>query len=224
MFGLMVVAMCALGVSFVASASAEAPAKFLVNGAVPAAAVAATTEGELLFESLKTANATFLCSFISTGTIAAGGELYQVTKFFELPGTKEVSESDTVAQITCTPVSGSFCTKEGLSVVGLPWDFVVDLVTETDFLLLTLANANGLLPGYFSLCEVIGIDATELCELLNETAQLVENGATDVVLPAGTSFTPDAHCTSDSAGEESGGLVVDEALLFVPGATLAISE
>jgi hypothetical protein len=66
MFGLMVVAMCALGASFVASASAEAPGKFLVNGAVPAAPVAATTEGELLFESLKTANVTFLCSRIST--------------------------------------------------------------------------------------------------------------------------------------------------------------
>jgi hypothetical protein len=59
---------------------------------------------------------------------------------------------------------------------------------------------------------------------LPETAQLVENGPTDVVFPAGSSPTPDVHCSSDGASEESGGLVVDEALLFVPGSTLAISE
>jgi hypothetical protein len=223
MFGLMVVAMCALGASFVASASAEAPGKFLVNGLVPNAAVAANTEGELLFESLKTANATFLCSGIFDGIIAAGGELYEVTKVLNLAGV-EVPESDSVAQIVCEPDPGSICSHAAVSPVGLPWDSDVDLVTETDFLLLALANAAGLLPGYFLLCEVIGIDATELCELLPETAQLVENGATDVVFPVGTSPTPDGHCTSDSAAEESAGLVVDEALMFVSGSTLAISE
>jgi hypothetical protein len=223
MFGLMVVAMCALGASFVVSAWAEAPGKFLVNGVVPAAATAAIAEGEVLFESLKTANATFLCSSTLDGTIAAGGELYEVTKVLELGGV-EVTESDTVTKIACTPDSGSICSKVAVSPVNLPWDYDVDLVTETDFLILTLPNANGLFPAYFLLCEVIGIDATELCELLSETQQLVENGPTDVVTPAGTSPTPDAHCTSDSATEESSGLVVDEALMFVPGETLAISE
>jgi hypothetical protein len=222
MFGLMVVAMCALGASFVASASAEAPAKFLVNGVVPAAAVAAETEGELLFESLNTANATFLCSGIFHGTIAAGGELYEVTKVLDLL-TKEVA-SDSVAQIECTPDSGSICSKAAVSPTGLPWDSDADEVTATDFLLLALANAAGELPGYFLLCEVIGIDATELCELLPETAQLVENIANEVVFPAGSSPTPDAKCTKDTGTEESGGLVVDEALMFVTGFPLAISK
>jgi hypothetical protein len=225
MFGLMLVAMCALGASFVASASAEAPGKFLVNNLVPNAAVEAHTEGELLFESLKTANSTFLCSGIFDGTIAAGGELYEVTKVLNLAGV-EVTESDTIALIECEPdlEPNSICSLAAVSPVGLPWDSVVDLVTETDFLLLTLANAAGLLPGYLLLCEVIGIDATELCELLEGTSQLVENGPTDVVFPVATSPTPDAHCTSDGAAEESGGLVVDEALMFVSGTTLAISE
>jgi hypothetical protein len=223
MFGLMLVAMCALGVSFVASASAEAPGKFLVDGTLPAAATAATAEGEVLYESLKTANATFLCSGIFDGTIAAGGELYEVTKVLNLSGV-EVTESDTVAQLACTPDSGSICSKVAVTPVNLPWDYDVDLVTETDFVALTLQNANGLFPAYFLLCEVLGIDVTELCELLSETQQLGENGATDVVAPSGTSPTPDAHCSGDSASEESSGLVVDEALIFVPGKTLAISE
>jgi hypothetical protein len=222
MFGLMVVAMCALGASFVASASAEEPSLFLVNGAAPTEPLVAETEGELLFESLKTANATFLCSGIFHGTIAAGGELYEVTTVLDLL-TNNVPASDSLAQIECTPDPGSICAKASVSPTNLPWDSDVDLVSETDFLLLALANANGLFPAYFLLCEVIGIDATELCELLNETAQLVENGATDVVFPAGTSPTPDAKCSADVGTEETGGLVVDEALMFVPGSTLAIS-
>jgi hypothetical protein len=223
MFGLTLVTMCALGTSFVASASAEEPGKFLVNGVVPNAPVAATTEGELLFESLKIASGGFLCSGIFNGTIAIGGELYEITRVLNLSGV-EVTESDATALISCTPDTGSSCSTNGFSPANLPWDYTVDLVTETDFLLLALANANSLLPAYFLLCEVLGIDVTELCEFLNETMWLVENGATDVVFPAGSSLSPDAHCSADAASEESGGLVVDEALLFVPGSTLAISE
>jgi hypothetical protein len=222
-FGLMLVAVCALSASFVASASAEAPGKFLVNGAVPIVAVEAITEGELLFESLKTGSAAFLCSSIWDGTITAGGELYEVTKILVLSG-MEVPASDANAKLTCTPDPGSICSKSAVSPANLPWNYGVDLVTESDFLTLTLANINGLFPAYFLSCEVLGVVVTELCELLLETQLLVENGPTDVVSPAGSSSTPDAHCSGDSASEESGGLVVDEGLLFVPGATLAISE
>jgi len=227
MIGLMVVAMCALSASFVASASAEEPGEFLANGVLFTTALAATTEGELLFESLKTANATFLCSGIFDGEVVneATGGLSLVTKVLRLDGT-EVAESDTVGNLACTPDSGSICTTAAVSPVNLPWNSDVDLTpTTNDFLLLVLPNANNVLPGYFLLCEVFGLDNTELCELLSETEQLVENGVNDVVFPAGTSPSPDAHCSKDSASEESGGLVVDEALLFLnSGEALSVSE
>jgi hypothetical protein len=222
MFGLMVVAMCTLGVSFVASASAEEPGAFLVDGVLPAAATASITEGELLFESLKTANATFLCSGIFEGTIAAGGELYEVTKVLDL--TEKEANSDSIAQIVCTPDVNSVCSKASVSPTNLPWDIDPDLVTETDFLLLSLLNVNGVLPAYFLLCEFLGIDVTELCELLEGTAQLVENLSNDLVFPAGSSPTPDARCGGEPETEESGGLVIDEALQSVSGKVLTISE
>jgi hypothetical protein len=219
-FGVAVVAICALGAWFVASATAEEPGLFLANGAEILAELGATTEGELLFENLKTPSAKFLCSGIFDGHILTNGEDYQVDKLLTL-GRVEVPESDTVANLACTPDEGSICTSAAVSPVNLPWLSNPDLVTETDFFLLALPNANNLLPAYFLLCQAI-VDNTELCELLLETAQLVENGATDVVFPAGTSPTPDAFCSGTL--EESGGLFVDTALLFLTdGSTLSIS-
>jgi hypothetical protein len=226
-FGLIVVVVGVLDLWLVASALAVEPGWFLANGMLFEGVRSATTEGELLFENLKTANATFLCSVILEGDVVneAAGGLSEVTKMLELSFATEAIESDSVAKITCTPDPNSICLKPAVSPINLPWIYDLELVSETDYQLETLANTNGKLPGYFILCEVIGLDATELCEMLAGTTQLVENGVNDVVFPAGTSPTPDAHCSSDGATEESGGLVVDEALLFLnTGEPLAASE
>jgi len=226
MFALMVVAMGALGALFVASASAETPGEFLANGVLFETALPATLEGELLFENLKTPSARFLCSGIFDGELVneATGGLYLVNKALELTTGVEVTESDTVAKLACVPDEGSICSKAAVSPVGLPWDADLELVTETDYVLVTLANANGVLPGYFLLCEVLGLDNTELCTVLAGTTQLVENDATHVFFPAGSSPSADAECSKDAAGEENGGLFVDEALLSLDsGETLAAS-
>jgi hypothetical protein len=218
---LALVAMVAL--SAFASTSAFAltftAAKFLVNGAGFAGALAVETEGELLFENVLSGGG-ILCSGKFVGTVEENGTT-TVTKVLNLAGTEILEKDPTASGIVCTVEKTCEGTDPEINPVNLPFVANLDLDTEDlKFYLLILRNANGLLPGYAILCLVLGININELCEAAFESFGETFNSATDV--EALGAISPLGEC----GGNLEDGLIEVEFSLTIltGGGTLSVSE
>jgi hypothetical protein len=229
LFGLVLVAVCAFSAVVTASAFALtfALANWLENGNIITVEKLVETEGELLFENLSN-GAAFLCSGIFDGSVGNDG-IDEVTELLTL-GKVAVPELDPGVSGT-----GIACTVENLCVlaeiwaVNLPYSTELMLDTENSlFYDLGLPNSHGLLPGYFVLCEVGGIDFTELCVTLEGVDGLYQeksNNTTAGDVETLGAFVPEADCGS---GTENG-LVENNAqnialILLTNGMPLAVSE
>ena len=199
-------------------------ANWLENGALVAANKAATTEGELLFENVLN-SAAFLCSGKFDGTVGANGD-EEITEILNLSGVKiaELDEAGATGGFACTNLK--LCTSSEIWPVNLPFKSELMLDTEGGFYDLILKNAAGRLPAYFLLCTVLGIDATELCEMAEGAFGAfgeVSNAAADVETLG--ALSPLGTCGGNAEDALTENNAENVALISLnSGATLAASE
>ena len=199
-------------------------ANWLENGALIEANKAATTEGELLFENVLN-GAAFLCSGKFDGTVGANGAA-EITEVLTLSGAKltELDETGATNGIVCTSVK--LCTGEEIWYVNLPFKLELMLDTEGGFYDLIIKNAAGRLPAFFLLCTVLGIDATELCEMAEGAFGAfgeVSNAAVDVETLG--ALSPLGTCGGNAEDDLIEHNAENVALISLnSGATLAASE
>jgi hypothetical protein len=222
---LAVVAVSTMSALFVVSAFASGASAFLgfttaewlVAGAkIPAGGLATESTGGLKFENVNV-GASFLCEEISIGKVEPGG-VDTVTEVLTL-GKIEVEPLDAPGAaigIKCTSLKLCEGTPEAWPV-GLPFKTLLGL--ELLFMFVDLSvNAE-----YFLLCQVLGIDATELCVVAPNSLSggVIANSGTDVV--AEGSVEPLATCNGNA---ETGLVTADPGNLtaLVNGEVLAVSE
>jgi hypothetical protein len=189
--------------------------KWLANGVAVAAELATEVSGGLVFRG-EEAGEEFLCEALLAGTVNTGGA-GTITKVLDIVGTEIASldESGATSGLVCTNLK--VCESVEIWPVNLPFHTVLDLDSETGKLTDLLVNAE-----YFLLCEVLKIDATELCVVAPNSLSggEVVNLGTDV--EGVGSVEPLSTCN----GKEETGLITPDAgnLTFLTnGETLAAS-
>jgi hypothetical protein len=215
LLGIALVVVCAFSAFTVASASALTlvAAKWLANGAVVNANLAADTLGELLFENVLNGGA-ILCSGLFEGTVGANG-VDNITKVFNLAGTEipALDETGATGGLSC---SGEKTCETGSEIwpVGLPFKTQLDLDTEDGKFYDLVLNAE-----YFILCLFFGSSINELCVAAAGTMGEVKNVAGGVEAVGSTE--PLGTCNGNT---EDGLITAEPNLLTVTGETLSVSE
>jgi hypothetical protein len=147
--------------SALASASAFAAfetAKWLAGGTQVSSGLTVEGTGGLTFENVSV-GASFLCEGLTVGTVEPNGAA-SLTEFLSVGGEKieSLDESGATKGFKCVSIKLCEGTPEAWPV-GLPFLSVLALETTTGkFSDLSINGA------FFLLCQVLGIDATELCE------------------------------------------------------------
>jgi hypothetical protein len=216
LLGLAIVAVLAVSAFATASAFAFTTAEWLANAkAVPAGGLASESSGGLTFENVNV-GASFLCEGLFLGKVEPGG-VDTVTETLTNGGVK-VEPLDPGVSTTgfkCTSLNLCEGTPEAwpvelpfLTLLGLEGAGFVDLFVKAE---------------YFLLCQVLGVDATELCVVAPNSLSggTVVNLAADV--EATGSVEPLATCNGNS---ETGLVTADPGNLtfLVNGEVLAASE
>ncbi len=218
-FWLVLVAMCA----FSALASTQAfgaltfaLAQWLANGSLILEALLSDAEGGILFEDLLT-GATFLCSGLFEGTVGPESA-DEITMVYSLPGTTliaELDEATATGGIVCTE-GLTLCSKAEIWPVKLPWLTEVELDVETGLFYELITGAE-----YNLLCEVLGMDKVELCEVLPGTTSELLNvtGGVEVMGVAEPESTCNGETEMGLAEADPGNLIT-----LVNGESLTVSE
>lgn len=208
--------------SAVAAMSASAVefllAQWLVNGALPAAALPVLAEGEILLHNINT-GLHIQCSFHAEGTIEAES-LLLINEVLTLGG---VALGTALAgeALLCKSVAG--CENNATDVeawpTNLPWDFELELEEPGGKFVILLTGGTA---KYELLCLVLGIASSEECTAPEGTSANVANvagGVETLSEPA----TPNANCSV--GGEKSGeNVAIAGNLLSSPEGTVTASE
>jgi hypothetical protein len=215
--GLAVVAVLAVSAFVSASAfAAFTTAEWLAAAAkVPAGGLASESTGGLTFENVNV-GASFLCEGLFLGKVEPGG-VDTVTEVLNTAGVKvePLDESGATGGIKCTSLKLCEGTPEAWPV-NLPFKTLLGL-EGTAFLDL-FVNAE-----YFLLCQVLGVDATELCVVAPNSL----SGGTVVNLAADVEATGSVEPLATCNGNSETGLVTADAgnlTSLTNGNALAASE
>jgi hypothetical protein len=216
LLGLTVVAVLACSAFACASAFAFTTAQWLAGAkTVPAGGLASETSGGLTFENVNI-GASFLCEGLFVGKVEPGG-VDTITEVLTVGGVKieALDESSATGGIKCTSLKLCEGSVEAWPT-NLPFKTLLGL-EGTGFIDL-FVNAE-----YFLLCQVLGVDATELCSVAPNSLSggTVVNLAADV--EATGSVEPLAACNGNA---ETGLITADAGNLtsLANGEALAASE
>jgi hypothetical protein len=216
LLGLAVVAMFAFSAFVSASAFSFTTAEWLAGAKViPAGGLATETAGGVTIENVNV-GASFLCEGLLLGKVEPGG-IGVATEVLTNSGVKveQLDESGATGGIKCTSLKLCEGTPE-IWPVNLPYKTILGL-EGAGFLRLAV-NAE-----VFVLCQVLGVDATELCVVAPNSLSggAVVNLATDV--EATGSLEPLATCNGNA---ETGLATADAGNLkfLVNGEVLSASE
>lgn len=236
---LAVLAIAALGVVAVASASAETTllAEWLANGAAITTALATKVTGSILLEDTETlaGAAAVLCTATADGSVGsngadettsilnAKGEAVGALGGLALLGTGAASGegSECVAEKTCA--SGSSTSPIEVWPVGLPWKTTLFLMENGTFLDLIVGTGGSV--GYELLCLVLSVNTEDTCTAADFEVEIVNNGSGNAVIPSGALVSPNASC-SQSGGKATGINQADSEtpILLESGELLSVSS
>ncbi len=217
-FWLVLIAICAFSALASTQASAAltfALAQWLANGNLILEALLSDTIGGFLIENLLT-GAAFLCSWLFEGTVGPESA-DEITMIYTLSGglIEELDETSATGGLVCTE-GLTLCSKAEIWPVKLPWLTEVELDVETGLFYELITGAV-----YNLLCEVLGMDKVELCEIVAGTASELLNvtGGVEVMGVA----EPESSCNGETemslAEADAGNLIT-----LVNGEPLTVSE
>ena len=217
-FWMVLVAMCAF--SALASNQAFALtfelAQWLANGNLILEALLSDAIGGILFEDLLT-GASFLCSWLFEGTVGPESA-DEITMIYTLAGTliEELDEPTATNGMVCE--ENHLCSKSEIWPVKLPWltEVELDVTTGLFYELIITGGAT-----YNLLCEVLGMDKVELCEIVAGTASELLNvtGGVEAMGVAEPESSCNGETEMDLTEADPGNLIT-----LVNGEPLTVSE
>ena len=224
--GLALVAVLAF--SALASSSAFAVSKYLLNGAQITTTIPTVTEGELLLEdTAATGKPDILCMGSFDGTIGPPeGTKDQITEVLNLEKVLvagELANSDLIAN--CETDNGTCTNPVDVEAVNLPWNTEVMLTPGGKFSDLLVSSGNGE-PGWRVDCNsIIGLISDTCTGEGNASAELTNiagGGVLGTFLETETdTISPPAHCSLNGGKT---GLVVGSSPITSTSETLTLSE